>query len=111
MLASALAALLIILPQQEKLKFEMTTYQFVMLVEAKAKPAMTADKASELQAAHLKYLQGLWKSRKALVLGPIAGQGDQKQPLRGIVILDVRTKKEGEELMSKDPWITAGQLE
>ena len=46
------------------------------------------------------------KSGKALVIGPVEGNGD----LRGIVVLDVGTRTEAERLLAQDPWIASGHL-
>jgi uncharacterized protein YciI len=58
------------------------------------------------QAQHLAQLEQLTRSGKALIVGPIESGGE----LRGLVVLDVATRAEAEQLLAEDPWLLAGQL-
>lgn len=113
LLAATLAALALLpqgsapqTPASQEPKFEMETYQFVMLVNGPNFNKVTPADASKMQAEHLKGLEKLWNDGKALVVGPVIN-GDT---LRGIVVLDVRTKEEGAALLKDDPFVKAGVL-
>ena len=58
------------------------------------------------QGEHIKGLEALMKSGKALIVGPIESGGD----IRGLVVLDTESKAEAEKLLAKDPWIASGHL-
>jgi uncharacterized protein YciI len=58
------------------------------------------------QAQHLAGLEALLRSRQALIVGPVEGEGD----LRGLVVLDVATQGEAEKLLARDPWIASNHL-
>ena len=58
------------------------------------------------QGEHIKGLEALMKSGKALAVGPIESGGD----IRGLVVLDVESKAEAERLLAKDPWLVSGHL-
>lgn len=58
------------------------------------------------QQAHLKYLQGLWESKKALAVGPLEGAGR----MRGLVILDVPTRDDAKAILGKDPRVQLGHF-
>src|SRR5262245_10684912 len=83
---------------------EMFKVQLVMLKTGTAKGEPAPD--DPRQGEHLKNLEALMKSGKALIVGPIDGGGD----LRGLVVLDVASRAEGERLLAKDPWIASGHL-
>lgn len=93
-------------PQQEKPKFEMATFQFVILRPGPKEKSLKAEDKAKMQMEHLKRLQELWESREALVAGPVTGNPE----VRGIAILDVRTKEEGVAIMKDDPFVRAGAL-
>ena len=83
---------------------EMFQVQFAMLRPGPNKEESKPD--DPRQAAHLAGFEALLTSRKALAIGPVEGTGD----LRGIVVLDVKTRAEAEELLETDPWIASGHL-
>jgi uncharacterized protein YciI len=83
---------------------EMFQVQLVML---KTGPNVDDPKADDpRQSEHVKGLEALVRSGKALIAGPIEGTGD----LRGLVVLDVPSRPEAERLLAKDPWIASGHL-
>jgi uncharacterized protein YciI len=83
---------------------EMFKVQLVMLKVGPNRDEPAAD--DPRQAEHLKGLEALMKSGKALAVGPIENGGD----IRGLVVLDVESKAEAERLLAKDPWIVSGHL-
>jgi uncharacterized protein YciI len=83
---------------------EMFKVQLVMLKAGTNKEQPAPD--DPRQGEHLKNLEALMKSGKALIVGPIEGGGD----LQGLVVLDVSTRQEAEKLLAKDPWIAGGFL-
>ena len=83
---------------------EMFQVQFAMLRTGPNKEETKPD--DPRQEAHIAGLEALSRARKALAVGPIEGTGD----LRGIVVLDVKTRAEAEELLKMDPWIASGHL-
>ncbi|MBS1715026.1 MAG: hypothetical protein JST30_11895 [Armatimonadetes bacterium] len=91
--------------QQDLPEVKMGKGQLVFLIEPDGQWPKVGD-PEELQAGHLKNLERLWSSRKALVVGPFAEPGKRK----GLVVLDVETAKEAEEMLADDPWIKAGRL-
>lgn len=66
--------------------------------------AMPAN-AQELQGQHLKHLEGLWQSGKALAVGPLEnGKG-----IRGLVIMDAATA-DAKKWMADDPFVKLGVM-
>lgn len=62
--------------------------------------------ASEIQQQHLAYLFSLRDERKLVLQGPVLEDTD----LRGIGILNVRTREEADRIVSNDPAVKAGRL-
>ena len=83
---------------------EMFKVQLAMLKVGPNRDDPAAD--DPRQGEHIKGLEALMRSGKALAAGPIENGGD----LRGLVVLDVGTKAEAERLLAKDPWIVSGHL-
>jgi len=92
-------------PAKPEPKYEMKTFQFVML--KKGNPvAMTADESQKKMQAHLAHLEDLWlKKGKAVLLGPLTDNSD----IRGIVVLDA-TSEEAKKLMGDDPFVSSGAM-
>ncbi len=65
-----------------------------------------ADEAMKIQEGHLAHLGQLAEDGKICIAGPFADDGE----IRGIVIFNVPTKREVEELISQDPAVRAGRL-
>jgi len=64
------------------------------------------EKASELQAAHLKNIGAMAEAGKLVLAGPFFGNDD----LRGLYFFNVETIEEAEALTKTDPAIQAGSL-
>ncbi|MBS1724824.1 MAG: hypothetical protein JSS66_17925 [Armatimonadetes bacterium] len=92
-------------PQQLP-EVQMSQAQFVILVAPETLPPAPENEA-EVQKEHLEFLQGLWESGKALLVGPMADAGRQ----RGIVVLDVPDAESAKKIMADDPWVKRGALQ
>ena len=92
--------------KQDLPEAQMGIGQLVFLVSPTKAPSLDEKTVAGLQRAHLKRLEELWSSRKALVVGPLQDAG----PRRGIVLLDVKTPEEAAEIMAEDPLVKAGML-
>lgn len=104
MLATLLAAAMITQSQPE---YEMVTYQFMVF---KAGPTpMSKFKAEEIgkfQKAHLDNMQRLMDEKKMLCGGPLENAGD----MRGIAILDLKTKDDVVKEFANDPFVKEGLM-
>jgi uncharacterized protein len=89
---------------QEKPKYDMQVLQLVFLVDPKEQ--LPKDKATATMEQHLAFLENLWKERKALLVGPLKGAGH----IHGLIVLDVRTKAEAEEIVKNEPFVKEGSL-
>ena len=63
-------------------KYEMTTYQFAMLVDGPRRDAIQGEEAEDKQRQHVDFLVSLLDEGTALVAGPVEGAA----PIRGIVV-------------------------
>lgn len=91
--------------ENEKPKYEMKTYQMVLLYKG---PNRNQDSSEtmRLQEAHLANIQRLADEGKLIVAGPFLDDKD----LRGIFIFDVESGDEVRKLVETDPAIKAGRL-
>ena len=101
---------------QDKREFEMkqgdTTYlmkRYYMgfLKRVADKPALDSTKVVEIQMAHQNYMAQNIKDGTLLIAGPFGDDGD----MRGIVIYDVATQEEAENIIKNDPAVKAGRLD
>lgn len=87
-------------------EYGMKMYMLVIL-----KTGLNTSESKNVQdslfAGHMKNIQRLASIKKLVVAGPLAKNDNN---YRGIFILDVKTKKEAEELLQTDPTIKAGVL-
>ncbi len=67
---------------------------------------LSPEKASELQAAHLKNISAMADAGKLALAGPFYGSGE----LRGLFFFNVESIEEAEALTNSDPAIQAGSL-
>jgi uncharacterized protein YciI len=71
------------------------------------KPALDSTKVVEIQMAHQNYMAQNIKDGTLLIAGPFGDDGD----MRGIVIYDVATQEEAENIIKNDPAVKAGRLD
>lgn len=85
--------------------FIMKRYVFALLM---AGPNRDQDSvtSAQIQADHLKHLNKMANSGKLIVAGPFENGGEY----RGVLIFDVETEQEAQELASEDPAIKTGRL-
>ncbi|MGA6121516.1 YciI family protein [Sphingobacterium sp. UDSM-2020] len=86
--------------------YGMKYYSFVLLKTGATK-ITDKDSVNRLFDGHMKNIQRLAKEKKLIVAGPF---GKNERDYRGIFILNVKTIKEAESLLSTDPAIKAGLL-
>jgi uncharacterized protein YciI len=92
---------------QEKPKYEMKQYWFVMLTRGKDRDKITDTAViNKLQEGHMANIQAMANMGKLIVAGPFGDDGNW----RGIFIFDAASKEEVEKLLQTDPAIKAGRL-
>lgn len=91
--------------QENKPKYEMREYFFVML---KKGPNRSQDSvtAMKLQEGHMGNITRMADEGKLAIAGPFGDNGDW----RGILILTVKTMEEAKTEVEKDPAVQAGRL-
>lgn len=106
---SALVSLLLTtaLPSAQEQQYDMKLIQLVLLRDAQQPPKIADSKREELFSKHLSHVESLWKRRTALMAGPF----EHAEPLRGLVLLDVKTAEEAMAIMASDPLVEAKLLE
>ncbi len=74
----------------------------------KTGPNRTQDSttSAEIQKGHMENISKLSKEGKLMIAGPFGGKGE----LRGIFILNVKSKEEAELLCAEDPAVKSGRL-
>jgi uncharacterized protein YciI len=89
-------------------KFEMESFQLVLLLRpADWKPIPDAE-AEAIQAQHLAHLEKMGRSGKMVVAGPFGAQRDPS--FRGACLYRVATPEEARALAEEDPAVKAGRL-
>jgi hypothetical protein len=92
----------------EKPKFEMESYQLVLLMRAPTWKKLPPEEAEALQRQHIAHLEAMGAAGKAVLAGPF---GDQADPAyRGGCIYRVGSAAEARSLAEQDPAVKAGQL-
>jgi uncharacterized protein YciI len=79
---------------------------FMFFVQGENRTPLEKDEAGRMQAAHIGNLTRLWNEKKAVAAGPFGERG----PLRGVVILTVKERKDVEAEFREDPFVKAGYL-
>lgn len=102
---AALACLLTMTPQETPPADKMAMVCLAFL-KSGAPVEMTEEVASKTQAAHLKFLEGLWQEGKALAVGPLIDAGD----IRGIVVLAEPDVEKAKAALADDPFVRTGAL-
>ncbi|MCU0396291.1 MAG: YciI family protein [Chitinophagaceae bacterium] len=94
--------------KDQKPKYEMKQYWFVMLVKGKDRDKITdTARINQLQAGHMANMQRMADMGKLIVAGPFGDDGHW----RGIFIFDAASREEVEALLKTDPAISAGRLD
>jgi uncharacterized protein YciI len=89
-------------------KFEMESYQLVLLMRAPTWKKLPQDEAEALQAKHIAHLTAMGESGKMVIAGPFSNQGDPAY--RGACLYRVATPEDARALAEQDPIVKAGQL-
>ena len=92
----------------EKPKFEMESFQLVLLVRAPTWKKLPPDEAEALQRRHRGPLEAMGAAGKMVVAGPFSDQADPAY--RGACVYRVATPAEARALAEQDPAVKAGQL-
>jgi uncharacterized protein YciI len=79
---------------------------FMFFVQGENRTPLPKEDATRLQREHIGNLTRLWDEKKALAAGPFGERG----PLRGIVVLTVKERKDVEAEFREDPFVKAGYL-
>lgn len=102
---AALACLMAVTAQETPPADKMAMVCLVFL-KTGSPVGMTEEVAAKTQAAHLKFLEGLWQEGKALAVGPLMDAGDN----RGIIVLVDPDVEKAKALLADDPFVSAGAL-
>lgn len=106
--ASALAADPQPRPDPARPKFEMESFQLVLLRRGPAWTPEVTPAVEALQKQHLAHLEAMHEAGKMLIAGPL---GDQADPtLRGVCLYRVGSVDEARALAEQDPAVKAGRL-
>ncbi len=106
--ASALAADPQPRPDPATPKFEMESFQLVLLRRGPAWTPEVTPAAEALQKQHIGHLEAMHAAGKMLIAGPL---GDQPDPtLRGVCLYRVGSVDEARALAEQDPAVKAGRL-
>jgi uncharacterized protein YciI len=89
-------------------KFEMESYQLVLLVRAPTWQKLPQEEAEALQAKHIAHLTAMGESGKMVIAGPFSNQADPAY--RGACLYRVSTPEDARALAEQDPSVKAGQL-
>jgi uncharacterized protein YciI len=95
-------------PAADKPKFEMESFQLVLLMRPADRKEIPEAEAEAIQKQHLAHLARMGESGKMVVAGPFGGQRDER--FRGACIYRVATPEEARELAEADPAVKAGRL-
>jgi uncharacterized protein len=90
---------------QEKPKYEMKTYQMVLLFKGSNR-GQDSTETMRIQEGHMANIQRLAEEGKLFVAGPFLDDTD----FRGIFIFDSESEVEVKDLVETDPAIISGRL-
>jgi uncharacterized protein YciI len=89
-------------------KFEMESYQLVLLMRAPTWQKLPQEEAEALQAKHIAHLTAMGDSGTMVIAGPFSNQVDPAY--RGACLYRVATPEDARALAEQDPIVKAGQL-
>ena len=87
-------------------KYEMGTFYLCLLVRRSDAPTRDAVDLQKTQQSHLKYLESLAASGKAVALGPFTDGGR----IAGIVVINATSAEEARTIEEADPMVKSGVL-
>jgi len=90
----------------QETKYEMGTFYLCLLVKRSDAPTLAAGELQKTQQGHLKYLESLAASGKAVALGPFTDGGR----IAGIVVINATSAEEARTIEEADPMVKAGVL-
>ena len=85
--------------------YTMKQYVFCLYLSGEER-SQSEEEAAHIQEQHLAYINSMVEDHHLLMAGPF---GDNTEK-RGILIFDVGSAEEAEEVMSQDPAVKAGRL-
>lgn len=95
-------------PEPAKPRFEMESFQLVLLRRGPAWTPEVTPATEALQKRHLAHLETMHAAGKMVIAGPL---GDQPDPtLRGVCLYRVGSVDEARALAEQDPAVQAGRL-
>jgi len=93
-------------PVSQEPKYEMGTFYLCLLVKRSDAPTVAAGDLQKTQQGHIKYLESLAASGKAVALGPFTDGGR----IAGIVVINATSAEEARTIEEADPMVRAGVL-
>jgi uncharacterized protein YciI len=94
--------------QVDKPRFEMESFQLVLLMRPADRKEIPEAEAEEIQRQHLAHLGRMHDSGKMVIAGPFGAQRDPS--FRGACLYRVATPEEARALAEADPAVKAGRL-
>jgi uncharacterized protein YciI len=95
-------------PEPAQPRFEMESFQLVLLRRGPAWTPEVTPAAEALQKQHIAHLEAMGQAGKMLIAGPLADQPDPT--LRGVCLYRVGSVDEARALAEQDPAVKAGRL-
>jgi uncharacterized protein len=92
----------------EKPRFEMESFQLVLLMRPADRKTIPDAEAEEIQKQHIAHLEKMAQSGKMVIAGPFGAQRDPS--FRGACLYRVATPEEARALAEADPAVKAGRL-
>ena len=86
--------------------YHMKKYVLCVYTRVDSKPSISDERATNLQNEHLAFQGKLAEENKLCLSGPFADDGEW----RGILVLNVPSLTEAENLIQNDPLVKAGRL-
>ena len=87
-------------------KVEMGTFYLCLLVKGPIETAQAQSEVQKVLPAHLKHLEGLAASGKAVALGPFVDNGR----IAGVVVINAASAEEARALEEADPMVKTGHV-
>ncbi len=91
---------------EEPLRYEMTTYQLVLMNVVPGTERVGEREAVRLQEGHLAQLEVLYGKGEALLSGPLSGAVG----IREAIVLNVGSLEKAQAIMAENSWVQAGRV-